>query len=208
MGDRYGVPCWSIIARELTYTLVVAASEELNPHDWEDEPEDKADKQHVEDGGYSLDQSVYHHLKKAKRHAVRKSTWKRSLDTKYAQLADYLRELRCISCELKRKTGWSLCTSLTAKQVKQILTVRRDKTKRARLFVRNRNGRKEKSSSPLFLKEETKTHIHQQAITGLHISDSNTLLTRNRFLLKDHQSLIAFDFWNHWTKNGDDKEDI
>ena len=43
-------------------TLVEAASEQLDAHYTEDEPEDQADEQHVEDGRYGLYKRVHHHL--------------------------------------------------------------------------------------------------------------------------------------------------
>ena len=42
--------------------VLEAAAEQVDAHDAEDEPEDKADEQHVEDGWDGLDQRVHYHL--------------------------------------------------------------------------------------------------------------------------------------------------
>ncbi len=38
----------------------------LDTHDWEDEPEDEADEEHVEDGGNGVHQSVHDNLENFK----------------------------------------------------------------------------------------------------------------------------------------------
>jgi len=43
--------------------VLKAAAEQVDAHDAEDEPEDEADKQHVEDGWNGLDQRVDDHLR-------------------------------------------------------------------------------------------------------------------------------------------------
>ena len=47
---------------ELITTAAESAAEEVDAHDAEDEPEDKTDEQHVEDGWDCLDQRVHDHL--------------------------------------------------------------------------------------------------------------------------------------------------
>lgn len=42
--------------------FVELSSEELDPHDGEDEPEHQADQQHIEDGRYGVHQGVHHNL--------------------------------------------------------------------------------------------------------------------------------------------------
>jgi len=46
------------------------AAEQVDAHDAEDEPEDKADEQHVEDGWNGLDQRVHYHLKPQNIHMI------------------------------------------------------------------------------------------------------------------------------------------
>jgi len=49
------------VAQHVDATAVLPA-EQIDTHDAEDEPEDKADQQHVEDGWNRLDQRVHDHL--------------------------------------------------------------------------------------------------------------------------------------------------
>ena len=46
----------------LVHALEVAAAEQVDAHDAEDEPEDEAHNQYVEDGGNRLDECVHNHL--------------------------------------------------------------------------------------------------------------------------------------------------
>lgn len=44
------------------HTLPKLASKQVDPHDAEDEPEDKTNEQHIHDGGDGSDEGVHDHL--------------------------------------------------------------------------------------------------------------------------------------------------
>lgn len=41
---------------------MILPSKEINPHNAENQPEDKADQQHIHNGGYGTHQGIHNHL--------------------------------------------------------------------------------------------------------------------------------------------------